>query len=145
MDSATAWSLILGVISPVIISIINRPTWTNQQKRMVAIGFAVLIGVINLIIQGALNDLTISFNAILINLALVISAAQVVFTTVWKPSGLADVVEVKTSGTSFPVDPPATQGTTAPPSDQISHPSTTPSDPASSAATPPIVTPPDGP
>lgn len=100
MSSVTAWSVLLGIITPFLVAIVNNPRWSANTKRYVSMGIAVLVGMMNLIVNNALTNWSdFSLNGVLVNLVLVIGAAQTAYALLWKPTGAADKVEAATSPT----------------------------------------------
>lgn len=98
MTSVEAWSLLLGLGTPFVVSLINSPKWTAAKRRVTAIVVAVFVGVMNLVVSNALgawNDFTLQ--GVLVNAALVAGAAQAAYSLLWKPTGATDKVEIATS------------------------------------------------
>lgn len=93
MSNTQAWSVILGVITPLLIAVVNRKTWSDQMRRIAAIVVSVVVAVGNLVFNGDITD----WKNWVVNIALVAGAAQVLYATVFKPTGIADKVDQKTS------------------------------------------------
>ena len=92
-------SLVLGLITPLVVSVINQPKYTAEQRRLIAIAAAVAIGFLGLVVQGAAFSWEWSWAGVVTNLVLVIGAAQAAYSMLWKPTGVSDKVEDKTSPT----------------------------------------------
>ena len=99
MTTLQAWSLILGVITPLVVSIVNRPSIPKVWRTVIAVGVAVVIGIGNLLVQGVVLDTAdLTFAKVVVNLALVIGASQAAYVALWHPSKVAPKIEVATSG-----------------------------------------------
>lgn len=94
---ASLAAIVIGLVTPLFTSVINRPTMTKQYRMLVAIGAAVVLGILNLVVQGAVFNWEWSVAGVATNLVLVIGASQTAYATLWKPTGVANVVEEKTS------------------------------------------------
>lgn len=97
MNQVTAWALIVGFLTPLVVSTINQPRWSATQKRVMAVVVAVVVGLGNVFVQGLIVDWTLSFGNVLIILATVLGAAQAAYALLWEPTGIAEKVETATS------------------------------------------------
>lgn len=95
MNAAQAWSLILGFATPLLVSVITKSTMDSRLKQIIAIATSVLVGVINLLVQGAVTDWSFTWNNILVLLAAVVGASSAAYTLLWKPTGVAESIESK--------------------------------------------------
>ena len=93
-------SLILGLVVPFFVSVLSKPEYSSDKRRYIALAASILVGVLNLIVQGANFDYTITAGGVITNLVLVIGASQAAYSTLYKPSGVADKLEVATSSSS---------------------------------------------
>lgn len=97
MDALQAWGLILGFLTPLLVALVNQPRFTPTQKRLISVFISILVGVINLLVQGALSRWSLDLTDLLANFALVLGAAQAAYALLWKPTGVSDKVEAATS------------------------------------------------
>lgn len=104
---STQWLLIAGVLTPLITSVVQRPTWPERVRVVVGVVAAVVIGVLTLLANGTLGAvLNDGAHTWLSLLALVIVASATAYKTLWKPSGVALAIENATTPASQRVDPP---------------------------------------
>lgn len=97
MDSIQTWAILLGLVTPFVVSFVAQPRWSATQKRVFSVVIAAVIGVGNLIVQGLLANFDWSFNGIVSSIVLVLGASQAAYSLLWKPTGVADAVEEATS------------------------------------------------
>lgn len=90
-------SLVVGIITPLLVSVINRPGMNKNQRQLIAIAASVVVGVLTLTVQGVVFDMRWTVEGIITNLVLVIGASQTAYATLWSPTGVAKTVERKTS------------------------------------------------
>ena len=95
MDSIQAVSLLLGMVTPLAVSVVSQPRWTATQKRILSILIAVIVGSINMLLRsefllGGVGDA-------LANIVLVVGASQAAYSLLWKPTGVAPALEKATS------------------------------------------------
>ncbi|CAM5388854.1 MULTISPECIES: hypothetical protein [Streptomyces] len=92
MTNAQMWALIVGFASPMLISVINRPEWSQAARTLVQVVVSVLVGLGSALFAGdfAGKDVVTS---ILVAAVAAISAYKGVF----KPAGIAPKVEKATS------------------------------------------------
>jgi peptidoglycan/LPS O-acetylase OafA/YrhL len=90
-DTAT-WALILGLLTPFAQSIVQRPEWSATVRVIIAIAAALVIGLVTVIANGDFNTGNWFATA-----GVVLAAAQTAYALVYKPTGLAKVIEFKTS------------------------------------------------
>ena len=93
LSSAEGWAVLLGIITPLLISVLNQPRYSDATRRVLAIAVAVAVGVVNLLVQGLLDISTITWANALSSLVLVIGASQAAFALLWKPTGASTKVE----------------------------------------------------
>ena len=95
--SAAAWSLLVGALTPFLIAAVNRPTMTVQARQIVAAVISLLVGLITVILGGTIGDWTLSLNNGVIIMASVVGSAQLAYALIWKPTKIAEVVELATT------------------------------------------------
>lgn len=92
LSNTQAWGLILGVLSPLLISVAQQPQWAGGTRAVVAAAAAVVIGLVTVLASGdfAVGDW-------LTTAALVLVASHTAYEGLWRPTGAADAIEFKTS------------------------------------------------
>lgn len=87
-----AWGLILGVIAPLLISVVQQPKFTGATRSVIAVAAAAVIGVLTVLSTGDFDP-----SNLLTTFAVTLVASHAAYESFYKPTGLADVVEFKTS------------------------------------------------
>lgn len=92
MDNLTALNLIVGFVAPIIISVINRPTFDSRLKVLVMVLVSVVAGFGTAYFSDQFNaeDVTSSVMTVMV-------AAITAYTGIFKPSGVAPKIELATS------------------------------------------------
>ncbi|MBG7704906.1 hypothetical protein HCJ76_44295 [Streptomyces sp. MC1] len=85
-----------GSLLPPLTAIVQKPKWSANVKRIVAVIAAALGGIITVASTGGLNEFTQPITA-LGGIAAVIAASQTTYDLIWKPSKIAPTVEAATS------------------------------------------------
>ncbi|PSK95759.1 hypothetical protein CLV30_12811 [Haloactinopolyspora alba] len=94
MDGSTlTLAGVLSALAPLVISLINRPSWSKSVKQLVAIAASVVLGVVALALTGGFTG----GDDVATVLLAVVGAAQSAYALVWKPSGVAPKLERATS------------------------------------------------
>lgn len=101
LDTAS-WALLAGVVTPLITSVVQQPRWTARVRTLVGVAAAVVIGVLTLLANGALND---GPQTVLSMLALVVVTSAAAYKNLWVPVGVAPAIEHATSPGSDRHDP----------------------------------------
>ena len=93
MDTNLAmWGLVVGFLSPLVISVIQQPSWSQQVRSLVMFAFALVAGFGTAWLGGQLNGTDIT-TSVLIVMVTAISTYE----GLWKKTGLASVIELATS------------------------------------------------
>lgn len=101
MTVAQAWAIILGVVTPIIVAFVRKPTTSRLAAQLISLAVAVVIGIGNLAVQGVFNDLTITPARVLTLLAAVIGASQAAYVLLWKPTGVEPAIDGWTNETLY--------------------------------------------
>ncbi|MBM0201928.1 hypothetical protein JNW90_01495 [Micromonospora sp. STR1s_5] len=56
VSDTPSWALLLGVLNPLLVSLVNQPTWSKPARQTVAIAVAVALGVIGCLADGSIGD-----------------------------------------------------------------------------------------
>lgn len=83
-----AWGLILGVLSPLLISVVQQPQWSSRTRTAVGVAAALVIGVLTVLADGG-ADLTDWLST----LATVLVASQAAYLGIFRPPGIAYKIE----------------------------------------------------
>lgn len=92
-NDTASWALILGILTPLVVSVVQQPKWPEQLRAGVAAVAAVVVGVVTILANGGFSDTS----GVLGILALVLVASNTAYKTLWKPLGVAPLIEAKTS------------------------------------------------
>lgn len=85
---------IAGFLAPFLIPLINRPQFSDQAKRLIALGVGVVLAVLSLWITGGFD---LGWTAIAATILSVIGLSQTLYAIVVKPTGASDAIEKVTS------------------------------------------------
>lgn len=105
LDNLAALNIIVGFVSPTVISVINRPTMSAQNKAFITFGFCVVVGFLTALFMGQLTveDITSS-------ILLTFVAAITAYNGLFKPTGIAAKIEEKTTPGPVEIDRGETKG-----------------------------------
>lgn len=78
LSNIEAWQYILVVLSPYLVSLLNRPGWSSSQKRWAMISVSVVLALVTAAIKGEFAPFRLSM--VLQYTVLMIGATQVMFT-----------------------------------------------------------------
>lgn len=90
--SPQACGLLLGALTPLLVSVLKQPGLSTKYVRLIALAASVLVGVLTVAAAGQFNVADLLTTA-----ALVIVACQAAYVTLWRPSGVTDVIEDSTN------------------------------------------------
>lgn len=93
LTDSTSWALILGVLTPLIVAVVQQPKWTPKVRALVGLAAAVVIGFVSVLASGDLDDT----QSLLGVIALVFVASSSAYKALWKPTGVARAIETTTS------------------------------------------------
>ncbi len=92
-DNLQMWSLIVGFLSPIVLAIIQQPTWKRPLRAFVTFVWALLAGAGTAYFTGDFNGRSF-VTCVLIVMVTTIST----YVGFWKRTGIAPGVEGATSG-----------------------------------------------
>ncbi|MFI1201599.1 hypothetical protein ACH4VR_19470 [Streptomyces sp. NPDC020883] len=95
LDSITNGAQV-GAFLPLITAIVQRPAWSRELKRVVAVVLALIAGVATVAVDGGWEQFqhgTLTFATI----AAVLTASQATYDLIWQPSKIAPAIESATS------------------------------------------------
>ena len=115
MDNLTMWSLVVGFLSPAVIAILQRPTWSKERRTLLAAAFSIVGGLVTAWLGGELDGAGVT------TAVLTVAVATITFYKgLWQPAGVAQLIENATS----PAPPKATASLTCTAPDANSGPCT---------------------
>lgn len=94
----TLWSSIAGVITPLIVALINQPQWPSFVRAVMTLAFSVLIGAATTALEGRLTTERWVTSALLVG-----AAAVGTYQTLWKNT--APAIEAATSSGQHRAEP----------------------------------------
>ncbi|XTZ13938.1 hypothetical protein ACQSSU_20790 [Micromonospora echinospora] len=51
-----SWALLVGVLTPLLVSVVNQPSWSPPVRQVVAIVVAVVLGVLGCLADGSITE-----------------------------------------------------------------------------------------
>jgi hypothetical protein len=95
LDSLTAGAQV-GAVLPLLTAVVQRPAWSEQAKKRVAVVIALLAGVFTVAAEGGWTQFQHG-HLTAATLLGVMTASQASYDLLWKPSRVAPWIEAKTS------------------------------------------------
>lgn len=89
LANVQVWGALLGIVTPLATALVQQPGWSRKRRQVVGVACSVLVGVATVGAAGELGDTS----TVLTTLPLVAAAAQVAYTRLWQPKGVAPVIE----------------------------------------------------
>lgn len=96
LGDITLTSIIVGSVLPNLTAVIISPSWRSEVRGLVTFGICTAAGGVIAFLQGDLTNVTDVGTSIVS----VLVTSQVLYATLWKPSGIAPTIEQKTTLTS---------------------------------------------
>jgi len=90
------WAIIVGFFSPIVLSVIQQPKWSERVQSIVAFVYSLIAGAITAYFSGAFDSVANAVTAIL----LVLVATIAFYKGFWKPTGVSPAIEGATSRTA---------------------------------------------
>ena len=84
---------VLSALAPLVVALLNRPSWSAGRKQLVALAVSVGLAVVALAVTGGFT----SGQDVATVVLAVVGATQAAYALVWKPTGVAPAVEAATS------------------------------------------------
>ncbi len=95
--------LAAGTLLPLPTAVVQQPHWSDRTRTIIGFAVSLIVGAVVYVNSYGL-DLS-SPSKIVAVLSGVVVAAGAAYRNVWKPSGLAGLIESKTSPSAIPPDP----------------------------------------
>ena len=113
LASTALWGVLLGLVTPTVTAIAQRPAWSRRLRTVVALATSVAVGLLTAGANGQLGDLQITAATV----SAVVVAAQVSYRQFWQESGITEKIEHATT----PYAPPRSIGPRPPTSTRGRH------------------------
>ncbi|HTW17098.1 MAG TPA: hypothetical protein VMF51_18350 [Nocardioides sp.] len=96
VTDAQMWALIVGFASPLLIAVVQQPTWSGRRRTLVTIVWSIVAG-------GGTAFFTDEFTGrSLLSCFLVICVAAIAtYQSIWRPLKIAPAIEAATSRRAF--------------------------------------------
>lgn len=82
MTDAAMWAVIVGFLSPLIISLVQQPSWSNMARSLVTFGYSIVVGAVTAYLNGALEG-----RSLVSTILLVMVTAIASYQGFWKDAG----------------------------------------------------------
>ncbi|MFD7505370.1 hypothetical protein [Streptomyces sp. NPDC059850] len=86
----------VGTVLPLLTAVVQRPNWSAQCKKVVAVVAALIVGVVAVAADGGWEQFQHG-KLTAVTILGVLAASQTSYDLVWKPSKLAPVIESLTA------------------------------------------------
>lgn len=93
LGDTVSWGILAGVFTPLLTSIVQRPTWSKGKRTAWGVVVSIVIGLLTCLTDGTLDQAT----TVLATVAAVVLAAATAYGNLWKPSGVAGAIENATT------------------------------------------------
>ena len=95
MTNLQMWALLVGFLMPLLISALQRSTWPNPLRALIAFLACAVAGLVTAWLGGDFNTTDI-VSAVLV----VLTTALATYKGLWKPTGVSPRIESATGGGS---------------------------------------------
>lgn len=93
LSNIEMWSLVIGFLNPIVLAIINQPTWSAPVKSFVAFVWSAIVSVVTL----WLSDVKFDAQNLATTFLLIFVTTIATYRGFWKTSGIAPEIEAATS------------------------------------------------
>lgn len=91
---------LMATVLPLVISVVQRPTWSNQARTLAAFALTLLFVAVTQVAFIATRDTPNTWQSWLQYLLFCVALTATSYVAYWKPSGVAEMVEAATSPTA---------------------------------------------
>jgi len=56
MNNVDVWQWVVAFLTPYVVSLVNRPTWSRTTKRLVMIGVSIVVALVTMFFEGDFSD-----------------------------------------------------------------------------------------
>lgn len=92
MTNLEVWSALVGVVMPLVVSLVNQSSWPKGLGAVVSVATSLAAAGVTCWLHGDLNG-----NDYLGSVSVILSASFATYHLFWKPTGIAPKVESLTS------------------------------------------------
>lgn len=110
MTEAIAIILAVGLLLPLLTSIVQQPRWSKRTRTILSVAVSIVAGVVTYVTANGLHLVPDQPSTIVVFIVGVILASATAYKTVWKPSGVSPAVERVTSKPLAPSPSPEANG-----------------------------------
>ncbi len=89
----TLTGVVVGSLLPNVIAIAVQPTWRSETRGLVAFGICAVAGLLIALLQGDIRH----GQDVAAGVVTVLITSQVLYQTLWRPSGIAPAIEEGTA------------------------------------------------
>lgn len=93
MTNLQMWSLLVGFLAPLVVSVVQQPRWSSGVRTLVTVVLCIVFGVGTVYFEGNLRDTSDVVGTIL----LILLSAVAFYKRVWAQVGVAQAIEQATS------------------------------------------------
>lgn len=90
-SSVDQWTIVVGILLPLVIAMINRTAWSASQKAIGALVICIGAAAVEVAIKGQWTPKNFAANAVAVFFIVVTT-----YKGFWQPTGIANVIETKT-------------------------------------------------
>lgn len=93
LGDTVSWGALAGVLTPLLTSIVQRPTWSKQKRTVIGVLVSIVVGLLTCLADGTLDNAA----TLLATVTVVIVASAAAYKSLWQPSGVAPSLEHATT------------------------------------------------
>jgi len=86
------WSALVGALMPALIAVVNQPHWPPWARAVMTVLSCIVAGGITAAVEGRFTGV-----GLVESVGVVLVAALAAYRWWWKPSGIADTIETRTT------------------------------------------------
>ena len=98
MSDVDMWTLIVGFFTPVIISVIQQPKWSDALRSGVAFLCCIIISVVTLFLNNGVSFSNVTIREWVTAVLVILVTSISTYKGWWKPTGISPAIEKATSG-----------------------------------------------
>lgn len=92
-ENPAALALVIGFVTPLVISVVQQPRLVKWQRTAVAVAASVVLGGLTAYAAGMFDDA----KSVVTVIVVLYTASETFYQKLWKQTGLAGAIEAKTS------------------------------------------------
>lgn len=91
------WDVLVGFVAPLVLAVIYKAHWSTQLKTNATWVAAIVTGIGTTFFAGKFTGSWNDLGAVIFNIGLILTATSVSHDKFWRPTGIADAIEVATT------------------------------------------------